>query len=143
MKRRDILLRKFIKANDVVVKNELHLNYKTLRNQIVSLIRISKKLYFQKYFTENSNNIRKTWKGIKNIINIRNITHGQPSSMRIGKEISTDPSKIAEGFNDFFSSIAKNLQDKIYFAGEDYSNYLSEPTNYRFYLNLQTLKKLS
>ncbi|MEO2220739.1 MAG: reverse transcriptase family protein, partial [Nitrosopumilus sp.] len=131
MKRRDKLLRKFIKAKDIATKNDLHQNYKTLRNQIVSLIRTSKKLHFQKYFTENSNNIRKTWKGIKNIINIRNTTHGQPISMRIGNEISTDPCKLANGFNDYFSSIAKNLQDKIHFA-EDYLNYLNVPTNHSF-----------
>ena len=57
--------------------------------------------------------LKKTWKGIRNIINIRNSNKGQPTSMLIGKEVSTDPTKIADGFNTFFSSIAKNLQSKI------------------------------
>ena len=51
--------------------------------------------------------------------------------MLIGKELSTDPTKIADGFNTFFSSIAKNHQSKIYFA-EDYTNYLNNPLNQRF-----------
>ena len=142
IKRRDKLLQKFIKAKDAEIKNELHLRYKTLRNQIVSLIRTSKKQHFQQYFTENSNNIRKTWKGIKNIINVRSSTLGQPTSMKIGKEISTDPSKIAEGFNEFFSSIAKNLQDKIYFAGENYSNYLGQSSDYRFLFESADTKEI-
>ena len=76
--------------------------------------------------------IKKTWKCIRNIINIRNSNKGQPTSTLIGKELSTDPTKIADGFNTFFSSIAKNLQSKIYFAGEDYTNYLNNPLNQRF-----------
>ena len=70
--------------------------------------------------------------GIRNIINIRNSNKGQPTSMLIGKEVSTDPTKIADGFNTFFSSIAKNLQSKIYFAGENYTNYLNNPLILRF-----------
>ena len=117
IKRRDKLLRKYIKTKDIIIKEEIHTRYKILRNQIVSIIRQSKKLHYQKIFTENANDIRETWKGIRNIINIRNVNKGQPTSMLIGKDISTDPTKIAEGFNTFFSSIAKNLQDKVYFAG--------------------------
>ena len=89
-------------------------------------------MYYQKFFTKNANDIKNTWKGIRNIINIRNSNKGQPTSMLIGKELSTDPTKIADGFNTFFSSIAKNLQSKIYFAGEDYTNYLNNPLNQRF-----------
>ena len=132
IKRRDKLLRKYIKAKDDTIKEDLHARYKILRNQIVSIIRQSKKLYYQKFFTENANDIRKTWKGIKNIINIRELNKGQPTSMLIGKDLSTDPTKIAEGFNNYFSSIAKNLQEKIYFTGDDYMNYLKEPLNQRF-----------
>ena len=132
IKRRDRLLRKYIKAKDVIKKEEIHVRYKTLRNQTVSIIRQSKKMYYQKFFTKNANDIKKTWKGIRNIINIRNSNKGQPTSMLIGKELSTDPTKIADGFNTFFSSIAKNLQSKIYFAGEDYTNYLNNLLNQRF-----------
>ena len=132
IKRRDKLLRKYIEAKDDTIKEDLHARYKILRNQIVSIIRQSKKLYYQKFFTENANDIRKTWKGIKNIINIRELNKGQPTSMLIGKDLSTDPTKIAEGFNNYFSSIAKNLQEKIYFTRDDYMNYLKEPLNQRF-----------
>ena len=54
----------------------------------------------------------KTWRGIKSVINIRNSNEGQPTSMFIDKEISTDPSTIAEGFNTFFSSITKKYAGK-------------------------------
>ena len=74
IKRRDKMLEKFIKEKNVLKKQEFYVNYKNLRNTIVSLIRTSKKNHYQKYFSENSDNIRNTWKGIKSIINIHIIS---------------------------------------------------------------------
>ena len=65
---------------------------------MVAIIRQSKKLHYQRYFTENATDIRKTWRGIKSILNIRNSNQGQPTSTFIDKEISTDPPKITQGF---------------------------------------------
>ena len=65
IKRRGKLLRQFIKANQPDHKDELHRQYKCVRNRIVALTRLSKKNHFQRYFEENSYNIRKTWTGIK------------------------------------------------------------------------------
>ena len=96
--RRDRLLRKFIDCKTTERKKDLHLEYKSLRNEIVSRIRTCKKEHYQNYFAENFKDIRKTWKGIKSIINIHNITKGQPSSMIIDKELQTNPINIANGF---------------------------------------------
>ena len=112
IKRRDKLLRKYIEAKDPTRKEELRTEYKTLRNRITYIICNSKKNHFQQYFAENCDNIRKTWTGIKNIINIRTITKNQPSSMLIDKNLKTNPADIAEGFNAYFSSIAEKLLPK-------------------------------
>ena len=103
IKRHDKLLRKFVKTKDEVLKDELYATYTTLRNKIVFLTRAGKKLHFQKYFTENCKDIRKTWSGIKNVINIRNFNKGQHG------EISNDPNKIANGVNNYFSNIAEKI----------------------------------
>ena len=132
IKRRDKLLRKFITTKEINRKNELHTQYKTLRNQIVSIIRKSKKLHYQTYFTENAKDIRKTWTGIKNIINIRTLTKGQPTSMLIDKNLITDPTKIAEGFNSYFSSIAEKLQQNLSFGDNNFMKYLNQPLNNNF-----------
>ncbi len=42
-----------------IFKDNLHEEYKVLRNQINELIRLSKKNYFAKFFSEYSNNIKK------------------------------------------------------------------------------------
>ena len=133
IKRRDKLLRKFIKPKDEVLKDELYSTYKTLRNKIVSLTRVGKKLHFQKYFTENCKDIKKTWSGIKNVINIHNSSKGLPRSILIDGEISNDPNKIANGFNYYFSNVAEKLQGKIHSFGNEFSKFLKTP-NDNFFL---------
>ena len=64
----------------------------------------------------NFNNIRKTWEGIKSIINIRNLAKSQVSLL-IGKEIFSNPKLIANTFNEYFSSIAGELQGQIHHHG--------------------------
>ena len=45
--------------------------YNLLRNRINrDLKKNIKKQYYEQYFTEHVNNIKKTWDGIKNIVNI-------------------------------------------------------------------------
>ena len=94
IKRRDKLLRKYIEAKDPTRKEELRTEYKTLRNRITYIICNSKKNHFQQYFAENCDNIRKSWTGIKNIINIRTITQNQPSIMLINENLKTYGLKV-------------------------------------------------
>ena len=72
------------------------------------------------------------WKGIKSIINISNYSKGQPSSLLVNNELISDPKLIAETFNNYFSSIASELQGKIHQHGKDFSCYLknSNPNNF-------------
>ena len=79
MKRRDRLLKKFTKAKHELIKIQYHKEYKKLKNQIVALCRINKKIYYQNFFTENANNLKKTWQGIKSIININSNNKSQPN----------------------------------------------------------------
>ena len=93
---------KFIKAKDDLIKASLHERYKSLRNQVVTASRLNKKLYYQKYFELNSINLRNTWRGIKSIININQKEKVNTTSLIIGDELTTDPSKIANEFNEYF-----------------------------------------
>ena len=135
MQRRDYLQKRYIKAKDEVTKENYHNSYKQLRNQIVSLCRESKKKYFQKYFIDNANNIRNTWKGIKSIISINNKTNYYPSTLTINNKVTTDPTKIANEFNDYFSNIAENLQEKIFNTGNHFTEYLKDRNEHSFFIN--------
>ena len=79
--RRDKLYKQFIKAKDIVIKEDYHKRYKELRNQILTLCRQSKKLYYQKYFTGNAKDVKTTCKGIKSIINIHSRSKITPTSL--------------------------------------------------------------
>ena len=54
-----------------MIKQILFNDYKTYRNSIVELTKKSKLNYYKNYFSQNSNNLRKVWKGIKGIINVK------------------------------------------------------------------------
>ena len=135
IKRRDSILKNYIRCKNIIKKRELHANYKNLRNTIVTLIRTSKKNHYQNFFFENTNNIRQTWKGIKSIINIRNTSKSCISSLKIDEKISSDPTDMANSFNNYFSSIGKDLQKNIYYYGNNFTNYLKQPNDYNFFIN--------
>ena len=59
IRRREKLYKKFINAKNVDIKEEYNKAYKELRNHIVTLCRQSKKMHYQSFFTENSNNAKK------------------------------------------------------------------------------------
>ena len=61
------LLKKYIKSGDCN-KNIFHQEYKTYRNSLSTLLKQSKKSYYNNYFRNNINNIKNTWKGMKSII---------------------------------------------------------------------------
>merc|ERR1739841_6425 len=94
IKRRDTLLKKFIACPEGDRKSLLHTQYKILRNKIVALIRLSKKNHYQEYFTKYSADIKKTWKGIKSVINIKAASESLPSSMLINNNNESDPEKV-------------------------------------------------
>ena len=83
LKRRDKYNKKFIKAKNDDVKSEYEKLYKDLRNRIVQLCRKGKKIYFLNYFSNNANNIKNTWRGINQIINVNCKRYNSPSSLII------------------------------------------------------------
>ena len=135
IKRRDTLLKKFIACPEGDRKKLLHTQYKILRNKIVALIKLNKKNHYHEYFTKNSADIKKTWKGIKSVINIKAASESLPSSMLINNSSETDPNKIAEGFNSFFSSIAEKLQGNIHSVNTDFKKYLSDRVDTNFVMH--------
>jgi len=59
MRSRDMLYSEFLREKDSVIKQSKYDLYKTKRNMVTLLIRVSKKDYYTKYFTENNNNLKK------------------------------------------------------------------------------------
>ena len=116
------LLKKFINKKDPQIKAECHEKY---RNLLSTLLKESKQIYYTKYFESNWNNIRNTWKGIKTIISIKNITTTIPHSIEFNNRTITDPTTTSNVFNNYFTSIAEKTRLNIKFSPKHYTDYLS------------------
>ena len=84
----------------------------------------SKQNYFAKCFESNIKNLKKTWKGIKSIISLKNSASSSPNLLNFNNELTSDPLKIANVFNNYFSSIGEKAQSKIRFSNKTYTDYL-------------------
>ena len=70
-------------------------------------------MHYQKFFEINKLNQRKTWEGIREIINIKQ-TKGQIiNALSNGDDIISENNKIAENFNNHFCKITKTIENEI------------------------------
>ena len=122
-------------SSDLNKKNRLLNEFKTMKNEITLLTRNSKKRYYEKYFSKNKENLRKTWQGIKEVINIKSKNFNTISCIS-DKNISvTDPKAIANCFNKFYVSIADDILKKRKYTGKKaYKDFLKNPLNNTFVL---------
>ena len=135
IRRRDALYRKFIKAKDLNIKSDYHAKYKEVRNLIVTVCRNSKKAYYQNFFANNANNLRNTWKGIKSIIELKNSKKSDPCSLLVDDKLISDPVKIANEYNNYFSTIANNLRNKMFDRNKNFKSYLQNRRENSFFIN--------
>ena len=94
----------------------------------------SKQIYYTKYFKNNWNNIKNTWKRIKTIISIKNVTTTVPHSIEFNNRTVTDPTAMSNVFNNYFTSIAKKTNSNIKFSPKHYTGYLSYTNTNTFFL---------
>ena len=86
--------------------------YRKFRNTINRDIKIAKKLYYTKYFEDCKNNMKKTWKGINDLIRNRS-TLNNINQLSINNLNIYDPLKIANSMNDFFTNVGPNTEKSI------------------------------
>ena len=113
IKKRDKLLKSFIKENDLNIKTNLHNQYKFYRNQIVKLTRVSKTNHYKNYFNANINKSKNIWKGVNELIKIDKTRKKDTISLNIDGSISTDPEKVSDELNKHFTTIAGKIRNNI------------------------------
>ena len=129
------LFAKFIKSNDINQKNEMHIKYKQYRNLISTLLKRSKCLYFTKFFNDNLNNLKNTWKGIKNLISLKTVSHSSPSSIYYNNKTVTGSFEITNAFNNYFSNIALDIQSSIKYSAKEFHEFLPPLSIKSFFLS--------
>ena len=117
------LFAKFIKSNDINQKNKIHIKYKQCKNLISTLLKGSKRSYFTECFNGNLNNLKNTWKCIKNLISRKTVLHSSPS-ISCNNETVTSPFEIANAFNNYFSNVALNIQSSIKYSAKEFHEFL-------------------
>ena len=76
---------KFYKKYLLKSKNSYYFSkFKIYRNKLNHLLIQSKKMYHNNYFANNKHNIKKTWKGIKQLITLTQLKHSTPTVIDVG-----------------------------------------------------------
>ena len=116
--------------------SETYQKYKTHRDRINSLKRLSKRNFYQKFFTTNYNNSKKVWRGINQLLN--KYKGKQKSIFLEDNGLITDSKEVANRFNNYFVNIAEKLSDKIINKNTKFQDYLKNPNMSRLFLNETT-----
>ena len=95
------LIKKFVNAKDPQVKDSYHKECKDYRNMLSTILKQSKTNYYNHYFEANWNSIKNTWKGIKSILNIKNIFAAFPKTLTVNGTAISNPMEISNIFNNF------------------------------------------
>ena len=95
---------------------------------MTDLIRKRKQNFYRDYFTENNNNLRKIWIGIKEIINVKSKNLNSINCISVENKLITNSKDIANSFNTYFSNIAENLlNERTYHGNKTFDEYLNNP----------------
>ena len=117
-----------------IKREELVNKVKTYKKYILSLTRKSKANHFNNFFQENKLNLFKTWEDIRKIINITTKESKEINCIQVGNKTINNPIKIANNFNNHFTSIAEKIEDNLVKSKFNYSRYLSNPNEYSFFI---------
>lgn len=139
---RNKLYHRFINTKDQIMKNTFYQRYKIHRNEIVHLIRQSKINYYKTYFNENIRNVKNTWKGINELINHKK-QHPSNISLNINEKLISDPKIISIKFNEFFTTIADKVREKIPATKKTFEHYIKKRTRNSFFFTPVTIEEIT
>ena len=84
--------------------------YKTARNRVSRKIHKSKKDHEEAYFAEHQSDIKKTWEGLRKLVNVKKTVKFSISQLNIKGNIVDDPAMIAEKLNNFFVNVGPETE---------------------------------
>ena len=114
-------IKKMIKIRDRIFQRkkrkpnneEIKRLYNLFRNRVIRELKKSKKNYYTQYFEENKTNIKKTWDGIRSIINIKNSKQTTINQIKVKDRVINNHKEIAETLNNFFVNVGPNTEKEI------------------------------
>ena len=115
-------------------------HYNSFKNNFTTTIRHARNNYFQRKFTECSNNSRDTWKTLNSLIRYKNTS--KDIILKNNGSTVSDPSAIVEVFNNYFSNVASNLHRNIPDSNISPLNFLGAPVKNSFFCTPSDREKI-
>ena len=111
--------------------------YKTYKNKLTSILRLTEKTYYSTLLEQQRTNVKGTWKILNKVINKK---YNKPTYPEYFLKNNTRISKkedIANGFNHFFTNVGANLAKNIPLPDKDVSiyDYLEGEVGHTMFLN--------
>ena len=116
------------KNNDAHIKRA----YNKFRNSVNKDIKLSKKEYYQCYFEHCKHDMKKTWKGIRSIVNTKKTNLISTSQIITNGKLIDNPEEVSNTFNNFFTNIGPNTEKTIPKSGKCPTSYLKNRINTGF-----------
>ena len=110
-------------------------NIKIIEIRYLHYSKKSKTNYYNQYFKANVNNIKNTWKGIKSIITIKNLSSHIPKSFSSNGSTIINQAEISNVFNNYFAAIAGKTKESINSSHKDFSDFPKNRHQNSFFLS--------
>ena len=108
--------------------------YKKHRTMLNHVIRLSKRQYHLSYFEKLKHDYEQVCKGINNLLRRNKSKHSQDIKLNINGRLISDPKSVANACNNFFTSVAQNLVNKLSPSNTHFKNYLNDPNSDSFFV---------
>ena len=89
------------------------LPYRSSRNKVQTLINSKKKIYIRNSLEQNKRDSKKLWKSLKNLGLPSKSKSDSKINLNIEGRINSKPAEIADHFNEFYSTLADKLLQKL------------------------------
>ena len=111
----------------------LNINLRTYNKILKRNIKQAKKAYYQEAFQKHQNDIKSTWRIIKDILNKSQKQKNYPDTFLVDGKLISDKLIIAKQFNSYFSNIGQNLASEIITPNnKSFTDYLISPCGIGF-----------
>ena len=119
-----------------MIRKQKDIFHEQCKNYMLSsLLKKSKTNYYNQYFEAHMNKIKNTWKGIKSILTIKNISSDFPKCFSSNGFSFTKQVEISNIFNDYFASIAEKAKVNINYSHKNFSDFLKDKNQKSFFLS--------
>ena len=102
------------------------INFRNYKNRYNSVVRAAKQLYFKNVLEENRSNIKKTWSILKDAMRKNNDKSSCIEELHIDNKMNCSKNDIPTCLNEYFTSIADEINAKINPSDKNPINYLND-----------------